>query len=720
MNEYRRKIEECKSAIISDSSNPELYNRWGDIIKDIPEEEQKEALADYYNSIQQNLNTLDALNDYGILLISIGMYTDAIEIFYDILKKDSNYFFANFNLGIAYDKISEYEKSVDCYKMYIHINPDDIDGYYALGIVLEKLQKYEEAVEQYKRIIEIDPAYSDAYFGLGFALECLGEYKRALEKYEEAHRADQDDPYPIHNIASLFEKQGRYHEANRKWEEVCNIYERGVEKKFTERDSDFFLYYGSIYQFTVLKDLKKAEMLYQKGLSIDPKNTDILTNMVQLCMSRRDELTKASCNDMEECSVPYEYCAAKEYYNRAIKKLNMSLKTYKTAEILVDIGNLNKELGNYKDAKENYVEVLKINSKNLKAVVGLGAIHMYNESYKEAIELFIDSTMLDPNNFDLRSNLAEAYLKYGRKEKAEQEYMKILSIAPCHIDSLIGIAQTSISMGEDANARKDFINADVMFSTADGYFKEIIQLIQHPSSTSKILTSEEKSSIYYSMGYNEVMMYETQKKQDRESLLTAIADFKKVDKGSSNYYKAQRAITKIDKNINDKTEKLKGRGTFAVVISVFIVFTLTQLCFFFGRPVFDYSKYALDKVKFEKVTSKLNLDIYTQHRLKRIVSQQNDYTSGREITQLLQKELGDSIAIKIKPEEFMEGSRSIRIIAFQPIESGYYTLLSFGCILFMIAGFYLSKITKFKVGSLELEKSTIDQITTMPSLGISR
>jgi tetratricopeptide (TPR) repeat protein len=51
---------------------------------------------------------------------------------------------------------------------------------------------------------------------------------------------------------------------------------------------------------------------------------------------------------------------------------------------------------------------------------------------------------------------------------------------------------------------------------------------------------------------------------------------------------------------------------------------------------------------------------------------------------------------------------------------GYYVLATFGALIFMIAGLYLPQILKLKVGSIELEKGSVDQISKPTSLGISR
>jgi hypothetical protein len=58
--------------------------------------------------------------------------------------------------------------------------------------------------------------------------------------------------------------------------------------------------------------------------------------------------------------------------------------------------------------------------------------------------------------------------------------------------------------------------------------------------------------------------------------------------------------------------------------------------------------------------------------------------------------------------------------SFKIISQGYYVLLTFGSLLFGVASLYLPQILKLKVGVLVLEKSSVEQITTPSSLGITK
>ena len=62
----------------------------------------------------------------------------------------------------------------------------------------------------------------------------------------------------------------------------------------------------------------------------------------------------------------------------------------------------------------------------------------------------------------------------------------------------------------------------------------------------------------------------------------------------------------------------------------------------------------------------------------------------------------------VKSLDFLKEEGKIALRGFIPIESGFYAMLTFGSLLFLVAGLYLQEISKLKFGAIELEKSTVD------------
>jgi hypothetical protein len=57
---------------------------------------------------------------------------------------------------------------------------------------------------------------------------------------------------------------------------------------------------------------------------------------------------------------------------------------------------------------------------------------------------------------------------------------------------------------------------------------------------------------------------------------------------------------------------------------------------------------------------------------------------------------------------------------FPEIEIGYYSILTFGSLLFMVVGLYLPQVLKLSVGPIAMEKISVDQAQAGGTLGISK
>jgi tetratricopeptide (TPR) repeat protein len=101
----------------------------------------------------------------------------------------------------------------------------------------------------------------------------------------------------------------------------------------------------------------------------------------------------------------------------------------------------------------------------------------------------------------IKNNLAEAYLKGGKLDKAEAEYKRILSITANHVESEIGLGQVYTAMAEGCRDG-DF------YDEAIHHFKRAIDMAKNNSSkVSKKMTSQEWAAVYYASGYARVKLH---------------------------------------------------------------------------------------------------------------------------------------------------------------------------------------------------------------------
>jgi hypothetical protein len=230
------------------------------------------------------------------------------------------------------------------------------------------------------------------------------------------------------------------------------------------------------------------------------------------------------------------------------------------------------------------------------------------------------------------------------------------------------------------------------------------------------------SSVYYSIGYTKVKLYEIQEaasfkplsRFDKKSFLrSALRSFQKIGTGQPDFYKAQTAIKKIEKQFSRDAKA--GRRTAPVLIFLlsFLICLTMQFFFWLGRPS--------RKDAFVVNNSSL-MAFLSQHKLDNFANNAKqlallEFNNVKDLQASLQHTLPlpDSLSNKLGTEIIERKSR----LDFQPIDSAPYALITFGSLIFMVIGLFLRDISKLKVGSIELEKTTSDTISTSPNLGIS-
>lgn len=110
-------------------------------------------------------------------------------------------------------------------------------------------------------------------------------------------------------------------------------------------------------------------------------------------------------------------------------KGNQMSKDEKTPLELILEGNFDKGLAAYKKAK-----VTDPNNEQLSegSLNGTGYALLGQKDLTKAIDIFRVNTILYPKSDNVYDSLGEAYLKAGQKDKAKQNYQKVLEINPNH------------------------------------------------------------------------------------------------------------------------------------------------------------------------------------------------------------------------------------------------------------------------------------------------
>jgi tetratricopeptide (TPR) repeat protein len=724
---FRDAIEKLQKAIELDFENRHIYYRdWGWALEQQTDNPKRyeEAEKIYAQAVEANANFSDAYNDLGRVLLAQKKTTQAIDNFKkaaEIASPSQHIYYRNWGWALEQQEENNkrLEQAAEKYAQAVDVKPDYGDAFLDWGWVLKNQKKYDEAISKFKKSIE---SYKDSeilylgYNGLGSVYIELQRYREAEDCFEKVIGLNTTTGLGYHNLAYLYERLGRYRKAQKVWKEALDRYLLVKEDERTDSDWSSI---GQIYMFTLHNHMQAMKALLE-GLKRYPENRNILFYILRLNLVLKDRYNYENPEDLEHIGMAH--WAAFDAYKKIRESLESIYATGKSAYVCLDLGDLYNFMEEYDEAEKYLMEAVELDETLQEAYNLLGVIKTRKEDYKGAIEDFKKALKYKPNDFEIRSNLAEAYLRSNMLYQAEYEFRNILLVAPTHIDSLIGLAGTYTAMGEAINEGSRMGDAEIMFQQAIDLYDTVIRLVENKEiyvDASKRLTTKELNAVYYSRGYAQTNLYDAQANKDNRLLSRAQSDFRRLQyKGDSNYYKARRALKKISERLSPLSiQKIEQRGAPMLVSALaLLIFIINLFVFAKGVPTQSPSTFSLTKDALD-VLKAANAPEEDLVKLSNLVGK--EFTTQDGLLAAVQLSIGDENFSKYK--DLLSSQRlefSTGKIVWKPIEVGYFTLMAFGSLIFIVAGLYLQQISKFKFGTIEIEKSPVNQISSSIGLGL--
>ena len=336
---------------------------------------------------------------------------------------------------------------------------------------------------------------------------------------------------------------------------------------------------------------------------------------------------------------------------RAIEILKSQLDEGSNFQTLLSLVDLCIETSDWTEARECLARsdssYGRYRLKRAETAARLGLVCLGSEEHDDAVKNFRQALLVKPGDLRFRSNLGTALLKLKQFEAAQDEFARVLNLAPGNIEALLGAAQASIELADDGDPDQ--------YQIAQHYLNDALKYGRNQDVGSKRLENKDIAKIYYMRGYARTKSYEADTTRTLPAaLLGARCDFLRCKKLDPHNRKAPTAIEKINKRLGRGVKDSWADVTGPAIVLIFAaaVFVFAQLDFFFqGSAIHTFLRLPWPGV--------------------------------------------------IK-------------------DATFYSVLSFGSLLFMIAGLYLRKVLKLKVFGIELEKAAIDQVSAPSTLGISR
>lgn len=259
-------------------------------------------------------------------------------------------------------------------------------------------------------------------------------------------------------------------------------------------------------------------------------------------------------------------------FNQMIAVADKAYKLYPSDAEFVELQSLIEKnvRNNEKGAENAYLNYLKGND-SYSILQKLAAYYLDKSDAASALKLYEEDAKLDPVGVDLYEKQAKIYFKMQRYDKAKEQYLKVLSIAPQSSKTWYDLGTTYRQLGQNDKAAAAFgksiaydpANFDAIrdlrkvenkkevftyFTGPDAYelLKNAPSSSDYPDDGSVILNSEERKVVYPS-GVTEEKMYLVAKVLTKEG----IEYWKNINVGGYN-----EQTTTIE-----KAEVVKASGT---------------------------------------------------------------------------------------------------------------------------------------------------------------
>uniref|UniRef100_UPI004047EA91 tetratricopeptide repeat protein n=1 Tax=Aliarcobacter sp. TaxID=2321116 RepID=UPI004047EA91 len=234
----------------------------------------------------------------------------------------------------------------------------------------------------------------------------------------------------------------------------------------------------------------------------------------------------------------YELYSFKEYEKAKNKYLEILQINPNNIEANLNLGVINRTLGNTQEAIKHYIEVIKNDPKNKIVYNNIGNAFKEVKNYKMAIKAYSDSLKVNPNDFNAFNNLGIVYESIGDNNKAISAYKQAVRLNPKNAKSInnIGVvlykqkrykesAQIfEIALQTDPNYFEVFSNMGAAYNKAKNYDKAIESL------NIAIEKMPNNGGAYTNLGnvYNKLYDYKTAAKMHEKSI--------EIDPKGSNAY----------------------------------------------------------------------------------------------------------------------------------------------------------------------------------------
>ena len=745
--DYPEAIKKFQEAIALKEDYAEAYNGWGVVLysqKDYPE-----AIKKFQKALELKEDFAEAYNNWGLVLYSQKGYPEAIEKFQKATELKEEFAEAHYNWGLVLYNQKDYPEALKKFQKTIDLKEDYALAYNGWGMVLYNQKDYPGAIKKFQKAIDLKEDFAEAYNNWGMGLYSQKHYPEAIKKFQKAIDLKEDFAEAYNGWGVTLHRQKDYPEAIKKFQKATELkedfaeayngwglvlysqkdYKEAIKKfqKATDLNEDFAEAYNgwgwALYSLYLYEDaIKKCE----KAIKLDPNVTSAYHNKAYILWK---------LGRYREGGVAWDGAyRAYERIEHESKRSRDANAFYSWGTVIYEIfGDLNKAkmvfeeglgfdpehsgilsslVSLYLDEKEESREEI---AGGEEPVPGRAFLHsMAREDYRKAALILKEQLQRREDASTLR-HLGELLLKMedhteAEKKKyaeAERYLMRALArdneTAATYVD--LGVLFTrredfrrAVQYFEDS-LRRDPDDLNAWSNLAETYLK--LKLYEKAESEYHKILSVTSDHVESHIGLGQVYTEMGDQEQDADIYERAVHHFTQAIKlGEPSQGSKLPRASKILKN-----------SELAVVYYLRGYVNVKRYEASKARP--DQAFLTKAREDFKQCLS-FNRDHHKAERAVEKLDKRLTFLSSHGLTE----RFGPVLILSLSFVLFCLGLYGI----FKPEKTNlaYYVSLAFGSLAFMVVGLYLPQILKLKVAGIEIEKSSVEQISPSDTLGINK
>lgn len=406
---------------------PESYN-YQRGLEAMQDEKRQEALDFFNKDLKENPK-----NGYSYSWIAMlrgqneeyGRALTAADLAIKYLpRKDAEYvIFAYTTRAGVYLHLGDTVKAMTDYDMAIKVKPDEGDLYEKRAQIYFEQERYDLAAADYHKMIELNPGDVMGYMGLGRNANEQRNWTEAIKQFDYVTKLSSD-------YSSGYSFRAESYIGLEKWNEATDDIVSALALEWDRK---------AMYLATTLKEPAFTMLVSKMKIQSVKSPNEARWPYVMGTMYQHEKQYKKAVEAYEEANKRNASPAILRWvahcyfemglYENALNSIDQALNMDSTDLVNLERkANILYEMGNAKSAIDVYTQVLNTQPEYAFGYYRRGWFKELTGDFDGAIEDLSICVVLDPEESYAFETRGDIYLRQGKKELAEADFLKVIEI----------------------------------------------------------------------------------------------------------------------------------------------------------------------------------------------------------------------------------------------------------------------------------------------------